>query len=1034
MLSAALFSAALPAWADGGLEITSPGDGGTATWSASGITFSGTTTETANVLVYDVDENLVCSGAVSSGTWTCTTTGPLPTGVHSYTAAQATSGAPLNDTITFTLRPPPPTVDQPNPLVVEYSGNLIFTGRTTVPGGTITVTVSSLGSCTTGPWPLLDSAWSCSWSGVPLPPGDYSYSIVQQASGVDSGAVSGVVRIVNGVAITVPSNGADVVWDPDPFLVVAGTAVSGGTVDVAVAGSTACSTTATGGAWDCPAVSTPPGSTTIGATKGASSQSITVDVLLPAPTVTGSLTFAPDTSEAAITGTVNYPGASVTVTLLEDIGDGFFGVLATTTCDDDGGVFECLLDLDGIPMGTYFLDISHYLPSDPYVEGEENSLLVRIDDGVYRGPELSCVFGPASANITGGNAFIYRITPDEGGYRLASPGECNGATGYDPGTVAGWTDTYVQDCNLACSLTNLAPGIYEVYLPTMGAFDYDYLFRVPTAPTISTSASSGSTVVLGGTATANDRIRVLAPSGTVLCSTTATGTGTWACAFAASDVDSARAVAIDPQSGGMSARSAARAIATSDDPVTDPTIEQELVSWVLEFGDLSNLKPGDRFSLTIGAMPRGTEIEVWMHSTPQLLTTATATGAPLDLDLQVPMNIEPGDHRIEVIATTPLGVQYTFENPATVVGDDGAGPTDGGTDGSEGGAKDGDGAGLGAGQRVDRSLPASPSALTSGIPTLAQILENPLSLAFAGGLAIAIMVLIALPTEILNSSLEANSARFGRLSGFLDRTINRATDWFIRVTRSRALAAAIVTLAVALIFGFVDPSFGFDLVSLRMVLSLGAAFFLLGYVATKLGGVVVHRLWGTPNVVTIQPAIILFAIAGVILARILEFSPGFLVGIAIGLELIAASRLIEVRAVLVQLGFVVAFAVVAWIIYSLWTPGDDFGSLFLHDALVATTAEGLTGALIAVFPLTFMDGRVIWDASKRLWAIVFGTVALAFALLVLPTAMAGTEVSDIAVWVAVLAGFGALTMAVWYAFVRMIRREQKTEAPATVDA
>lgn len=1034
VLGAALFSVTVPAWADGGLEITAPADGGSATWSSTGITFSGTTTETATVLVYDVDENLVCSSAVTAGSWSCISTGPLPVGLHTYTAAQATSGAPLNDTIAFTLVPPPPSVDQSSPVTVEYSGNLAFSGRTTVTNATITVTVTSLGSCSTGPWPLLDSVWNCSWSGVSLTPGDYSFSVVQQSAGIDSPAVSGTVRVVNGVAITVPSNGADVVWDADPFLVVGGTAVSGGTVDVAVAGSTACSTTASGGSWNCPAVSTPPGSTTISAAKSASTDSITVDVVLPAPTVTGPLTFLPGTSEAGITGTVNYPGASVLVELYEDFGEGGFILVRTATCDDDGGVFECLLDLDGLGQGIYVLDISHYLSSDPTVNGVVESLDLRIDDGTYGGAPLTCVYGPASVNISGGDAFLYRITPTASGYQLADPGRCNGVTGYDPGTVAGWNDTFVQDCFGSCSVGNLTPGIYELYIPGSGAFDYDYLFRVPTTPTVTTSASSGSTVVLGGSATANDRLRVLAPSGATLCSTTVTAGGTWACAFPASDVDSARAVAIDPQSGGMSARSAARAIATSDDPVTDPTIEQELVSWVLTFGDLSNLKPGDRVGLTIGAMPVGTEIEVWIHSTPTLLTTATGTGAPLDLEFTIPMDIEPGAHRIEVLATTPLGVEYSFDNPATVVGDDAAGPTDGSTDGTAGSGDPDDGVGGGAGARSDRSLPASPSALTAGIPTLAEILDNPISLALAGGLAVAIMVLIALPTEILNSSLEANSARFGRFSGFLDRTIGRGTEWFIRVTRSRAVAAAILTLLVALIFGFVDPSFGFDLVSLRMVLSLGSAFFLLGYVATKLGGIVIERLWGVRHAVQIQPAIVLFAIAGVILARILEFSPGFLVGIAIGLELVAASRVMEVRAVLVQLGFVVGFSVLAWVVYSVWTPGQDFGSLYLHDALVATTAEGLTGAMIAVFPLTFMDGRVLWDSSKRLWAIVFGGVGLAFALLVLPTAMAGTEVSDVAVWVAVLAGFGALTMAVWYAFVRITRREQPVEERATVDA
>jgi predicted acyltransferase len=92
--------------------------------------------------------------------------------------------------------------------------------------------------------------------------------------------------------------------------------------------------------------------------------------------------------------------------------------------------------------------------------------------------------------------------------------------------------------------------------------------------------------------------------------------------------------------------------------------------------------------------------------------------------------------------------------------------------------------------------------------------------------------------------------------------------------------------------------------------------------------------------------------------------------------------------------------------------------MLLEDTMVATTAEGLTGAMIAVFPLKFLDGRELWDVSKRLWVAAFLIVSVAFALLVLPTAIEGTDVGDYGVWLLVFAVFGLVSLAVWLVFVR----------------
>jgi hypothetical protein len=354
--------------------------------------------------------------------------------------------------------------------------------------------------------------------------------------------------------------------------------------------------------------------------------------------------------------------------------------------------------------------------------------------------------------------------------------------------------------------------------------------------------------------------------------------------------------------------------------------------------------------------------------------------------------------------------------------------------GGGGFVESGDEGGVGGGL-VDRTDATAPSALSESIPPLERIVANPVTIAIAGGLALALLFLVALPTELLNSSLSSNTSRLGRVYGSIDGAMSKAQDWFIKVTRSRALAAGVITVIVAIVYGFIDPGFGFDVVSLRLVLSLALAFFILSYGASWLSGFVIRRLWGTSAVIAIQPSIILFAVVGVVVARILDFSPGFLIGIAIGLELIQASRRVSARAVLVQFLFVVGLALAAWVAYSLFTPGDDFGGMLVEDTLVAVTAEGLTGALIAVFPLQFMDGRELWLDSKRLWVGAFLLVAVPFSLLVLPTAVEGTEVGDYGIWLLVFAVFGLISVTIWLVFARAAKREEeRVAAEESVDA
>jgi hypothetical protein len=1046
---------ALVAYADDGLEFAPALDGATPHVEAN-FTFSGTSTQAPDVSIFVDGEVGLCTAPVVAGAWSCTTTGPLQLGTHSYTAIQTLSFEPftqIQDEITMTVLLPVPTVSAPT--IVPAAGTASFVGGSGYAGATIVVAVTDpVGtglSCSTGVLPESGS-WGCD---VPfdaeLPPDStVTVSVTQSLSGNADQATTHQFDVAPEppaqVTIDSPVDGSSFTWGAS--VTIDGRAPVGNSVDIDVDGTPipACTgLTVDGfGQWSCGPQSLSPGAHTITARQIVGETPVTdtatVDVEVPAPDVAGLPLIAGQNDHSySVSGTNGLAGYIVRVLIDDDPG-----------CESlvSDGTWFCDLNLNGLSLGDHTLAVSQY-PADAELtvtsQTANHALTIQVP---VSAPILACSYSPNGGFQVSSpqqmSAFrIHQVFEDVGsssGDNFNLQGYCNGSPGSplpeDDGTF--YFDL-IATCSPSCSESGLAPGVYEVYHtvsdidPTPGvSFEpHSYLFTIPEAPTIATAVSTTNSVILSGAATPGDAVRIVRDNGTNLCSTTTTGAGSWACAFPKSSASTARAIAVDPASGGMSAYSSSRNIpifvapTTPTTPATPAPTEPDLptlVTWFLEFGgDLSNLKPGDTFILNVSGMPEGTEIEVWMHSTPRLLGTATGTGAPMQMELTVPEDIESGPHEIEMIAITPLGTNYFFTSDATVIG--GASPAD---KPGEGVPVEGDGASDGGGSAgggsADRSDPGAPSALTGSLAPVAQVVANPVTVAIAGGLALALLFLVALPTELLNSSLSSNTSRLGRVYGAIDRALTRAQDWLIGFTRSRAVTAALLVAIVAIIYGFVDPGFGFDIVSLRLVLSLAIAFFLLSFVASWISGLIIRRVWGAIGVVAMQPSILLFAIIGVIAARILDFSPGFLVGVAIGLELIQASKRVTARAVFVQLGVVTGLALAAWVLYSIFTPGNDFVGMLAEDALVAVTAEGLTGALIAVFPLKFLDGRELWEVSKGLWAAAFLLVSTAFALLVLPTAIEGTDVGDYGVWLLVFAAFGLTSLAVWLIFVRADRR------------
>jgi hypothetical protein len=172
-------------------------------------------------------------------------------------------------------------------------------------------------------------------------------------------------------------------------------------------------------------------------------------------------------------------------------------------------------------------------------------------------------------------------------------------------------------------------------------------------------------------------------------------------------------------------------------------------------------------------------------------------------------------------------------------------------------------------------------------------------------------------------------------------------------------------------------------------------------------------------VIEIKPLGIILAIVGVALSRVLEFSPGFLIGLLIGIGLVGRTTAAQqAKATLVQAGVVFGLALLGWVGYSILsatTAPDSFATALAFDTMVAVTTEGLTALFIGLLPFKFLDGAALFAHSKVVWAAAYAVVAASFVLIVIPSAW-GDPGGSLWLWVAVVGGFAVVAVGVYLYF------------------
>ena len=227
-------------------------------------------------------------------------------------------------------------------------------------------------------------------------------------------------------------------------------------------------------------------------------------------------------------------------------------------------------------------------------------------------------------------------------------------------------------------------------------------------------------------------------------------------------------------------------------------------------------------------------------------------------------------------------------------------------------------------------------------------------------------------------------------------------------------------LLTALLYAFLDPTFGFSLESLATLagLALGLLVVLFAYGAPL---VLLARSDRVAVTIRALPATLLVGVLCVIVSRFADFQPGYLYGLVIGFFFAGTAGVrTEARAEAAAAAASLGVALIAWIALAV-VRGDSTGGLngaLVEAALVTIVVAGLENAVFAMLPLRFLPGAAVFAWDRRVWSVLMGVGLFAFAHVLLnpasgPGYLADSTRTSFFTLIILLVGFGLASVLFW---------------------
>ena len=326
-----------------------------------------------------------------------------------------------------------------------------------------------------------------------------------------------------------------------------------------------------------------------------------------------------------------------------------------------------------------------------------------------------------------------------------------------------------------------------------------------------------------------------------------------------------------------------------------------------------------------------------------------------------------------------------------------------------------------------------------GRPALAAALQNPddvstdlADVARSLALAALMILLVLFPSVLFNNTYEAHAEeisgwfRFGRAP--TERTRKKFSETW--------MGFGVFTLATAVLYGFLDPSFGFDEASLILLVILVLSIVLLTFALTVPGRRYMVKNHEDRGTVRVLPATLAIAVICVVVSRLANFYPGYLYGAIAGFVFAKELSEQEEGRQAARAGvWMLVLSVIAWIARmpladSVVEADPNLGVIVLDSLLAAVFVAGIEGVVFGMIPLRFLAGEKLFAWNRPAWAALFGAGAFLFFHVLLdpeseyladPNAVPTTTI------LVFFAVFGLLSVALW-AYFRFRKSRDPAEA------
>jgi hypothetical protein len=1007
------------------------------------------------------------------GGWSCDITNMPNTNAFSILAERPFTGG-----VDFASKPVrgvllPPVVTSPNPVLTNAS-TVTVTGNFAISSGeTVDVNVdfgSELGCTATSDYVTGD--WTCE---VTAPEGTYTGVAVTQT--VSYGAAIGVVSNPTYIDVVVDhtppptptilspgdssGTGTPVYYTSNLSPTVSGTGEPGSTTTVWYGPNTTyfydpfCTAVADGaGNWSCPSPVTfdvdEHAVFTVFANDAAGNTSVSPDpeievVFLPAPDAPDFTSPSDGYSSANpyvyFSGFFNGPTYSLTVLVNGEaacepaIGEGDWSCTGGPYAPGAYTATAYVTDGDGTQSASDSRSFTIEQPAlaDPTIDSPSGG-----EGGVYSSVAAPLIQGTALADAA--VTVLYHEGFGTGSYGTYCTTTADG-TGYyacsGPALVA--DQSYTFGAKQVGPLGNESPGIAELM--------YYTVLPLPDAPSVDTPSGGYSSVnpYVYFSGYSNYPASVLI-NGAPTCEVS-NGEGDWSCTGGPYAPGSYVATVVATDSEGTQSQPVFRAF-TIEAPFQLPTLPQPVpvtvptptptptpvaaaappaLEVILAITDRAGkdltgkpIKAGQTVVITGSGAPAGSTAVIELHSDPITLGSTTAKpDGTFSLTAVIPKTIEPGEHHFVAVVTPAGQPPATFETVATIEPADEEPTPEKAADQPDRDDVIAFLAGLGgsAGNGFD-----SPSSFTSSLKTATEFRLTPALVGAAGLIATAFLLLVAFPAELLESTVRANYERvFGWLAP-VKRRLGKIGDAIKRIPVNNWVATIGIIALTALILGFSDPGFGFNGSSVRLWIAIVVSIVLLNIVLSSIVMSVAKRRFSAASVLQPMPAALILVVLSVLISRLIGIQPGFLFGVVLGVAFaIELKKRQDALLVLLAIGLSLVFGVAAWLGYTALAANagtePGFWHLLAQETLAATTVEALATMTVALLPLTFLDGKTLFEWNRWVWAATYVVAIVAFVVIILPlSGNWGEMTAPLLGWGAFFAGFAVLAVGIWAVF------------------